>query len=52
MRTGNGKEFYDNDHLLYEGEYENNKWHSNGKMFYDNHIVYDGEWKNNIPVVI
>ena len=39
------KEFYDNDELLFEGEYLNGKRNGKGKEYYDNgNLKFEGEY--------
>jgi antitoxin component YwqK of YwqJK toxin-antitoxin module len=44
---GNGKSFYENGNVEYEGEWENDEMNGNGKKFdEDGMLTYEGEFKN------
>lgn len=46
MRNGKGK-FYYEEGSYYDGEWENNKMHGHGKLYYANgRLAYDGQWVN------
>tara|TARA_Y100000741_G_scaffold336681_1_gene295464 strand:- start:214 stop:765 length:552 start_codon:yes stop_codon:yes gene_type:complete len=46
IRTGYGK-LYNNDILVYEGEWINNKYDGKGRLYFKNgNVKYDGNWCN------
>ena len=46
IRNGYGK-LYENDILVYEGEWVNNKYDGKGKLYFKNgNVKYDGNWCN------
>ena len=47
-RNGKGDEYEDNC-ILYSGEWKNNKREGKGKSYNKNVLVYEGEWKNSKP---
>ena len=50
IRTGYGK-LYENDILVYEGEWINNKYDGKGRLYYKNgNIKYEGNWCNDKPI--
>ena len=50
IRTGYGK-LYENDILVYEGEWINNKYDGKGRLYYKNgNIKYEGNWCNGKPI--
>ena len=46
-RNGKGKEYYDNGHLKFEGEYLNGEKHGIVKEYYNyGHLKFEGEYLN------
>ena len=45
-RFGEGREFYENGKLKYEGNFINDLYEGDGKYFYENDDVYIGQFKN------
>ena len=42
----NVKYFYDNEELVYDGNYKNGRFHGIGKLYINGKIMYDGNFKN------
>ena len=45
-KNGNGREFYDNGKLKYEGNYLEDEYDGNGEFHYENGEIYIGQFKN------
>ena len=48
-RFGEGREFYENGKLKYEGNFINDLYEGDGKYFFENDDVYIGQFKNGKP---
>ena len=47
MRNGQGKEYYYNGQLKYEGEYLNNEYNAKVEIFHGNgKLLFQGEYSN------
>ena len=45
---GNGKKYYSNGNILYEGNFINGKFEGNGKYYYDDGYYFIGEYKDGL----